>query len=348
MQYKNIARALLPLAAVVFLAAPAAVAATSKGYADPSKEVVIKINGKSFTRENLETAVSNLMPSVAFHSSVSPARMQKIKMTALNNLINNELIYKLSKEKNSVDVSAKDIDEEIANIKKTLPPKQTLDQVLKRSKMTMPELKEHFRQKIAVKRASQAKTLEIKKNVEALVNEEFLRNYYDNNLAKFKEPEQIHLRSILIKADPSGGQKVWNESFKKAQEIIKKARDGQDFGELAKKYSEDPNAQKGGEMGWSHMGSLFEEIDASAANMKVGEISEPVMTIYGYHILKLEGKKPSVQKKFEEINKEQLKVDLISKERTKHWIQWLGDLRSASKIEYLAEDIKPKAGEAIE
>jgi parvulin-like peptidyl-prolyl isomerase len=274
--------------------------------------------------------------------------MYKIKLTAINNLINGELIYKYAKDRNTVEVSAKDVDEEINNIKKMLPPKQTLDQVLKRSKMSMSELREHFKQKIAVRRMTQTRIQDIKKNAEALVNEAYLKNYYDNNLHKFKEPEQVHISSILIKADPSGGQKVWNESFKKAQEIIKKARDGQDFAELAKKYSEDPNAQKGGDMGWSHLGSLFEEIDASVVKMKTGEISEPVMTIYGYHILKLEGKKPSVQKKFEAINKDQLKADLVSKERAMQWGKWIRELRSASKIEYLAEDIKPKAGEAIE
>lgn len=348
MFYKSIAKTFLPVAAAVFMLAQPASAAAPKGYADPSKEVILKINGKNFTRENLDTAVANMMPSVAFHSSVSPRKLQKIKTTAVNSMINNELIYKDAKARGAISVSSKEIDQEIENLKKSLPPNQTLDQVLKRSKMTMTELTDYFKEKIAIKHATKAKTEEIKKTAEARVTEAFMRDYYQNNLGKFKEPEQIHLSSILIKADPSGGQKVWNEMLKKAKNVAKMAREGQDFAELAKKYSEDPNAQKGGDMGWSHMGSLFEEIDAAAAKMKVGEISEPVMTLYGYHILKLEAKKPSVQRKFEDLNKESLKSDLIAKQRTKLWTEWIEGLRAKAKIEYIAEDIKPKKEEEQE
>src|SRR3989304_3441701 len=87
---------------------------------------------------------------------------------------------------------------------------------------------------------------EIKKKAEEKVDDKFLREYYDNNLEKFKEPERLRLRSILIKADPSGGTKAWNESKKKADDIIELAKSGEDFGKLATGRSEDINAPTGG------------------------------------------------------------------------------------------------------
>ncbi|MBI5468022.1 MAG: peptidylprolyl isomerase, partial [Deltaproteobacteria bacterium] len=304
------------LAAAVFLAMTVqpGYAATTQKKTEPAKtapvkgtpaEVVLRVDGKEFTRETVDIAVSNLLPMMSYHSSVSEERYKTIQKTAVDSLINNEIIY--SKAKNAKDappVTRKDIDEEVAKLKKRLPKGKTLDSVLKNSKMTMAELREDFKKNIMISRVNKKKNEEVRKQAAANVDEAYLLDYYTKNIDKFKEPDQIHVRSILLKADPSGGQKVWNEVKKKAQEVTDKARSGEDFAALARKISEDPNAKDGGDMGWAHRGSLFPEIDDAAAKMKVGEISDPVMTIYGYHILKLEGVKPSVQKKFDEINKE--------------------------------------------
>lgn len=312
-----------------------AVAEAPKG-----SEIIFRVNGKDFKRDNLEIEVNGLMPLMSFHSSISDERMKQIEKTALDRLINSELIYEDAKRNKDTNVSGKEIDEEISNLKKKLPKGQSLNKVLKNSKMTMDELKEDFRRKIITFNYTKKKVDEFKKKSNDTVSDAFMKSYYEKNVEKFKEPEQIHLRSILIKADPAGGQKIWNESLKKAKDILKMAKEGQDFAKLAEKYSEDPYAKKGGDMGWAHQGSLFQEIDAVAANMKPGEVSEPIMTIYGYHILKLEARKASALKKFEDLNKDNLKKELEPKEYKKLWDAWINGLRGNAKIEYIAKDIK--------
>lgn len=297
-------------------------------------EVVARVNGKDITKEDLEIAINSLMPLVSYHSSVSEKRLKQIRSQALGTLVNNELIFKYAVENKMDDVKAKEIDAKLTEIKKNLPKGEKLEAVLKRSNMTMDDLKLDLKMKILVNRVSQKKGEEFKKKAEDSVNEAFMKNYYDKNLAKFKEPEQIHLRSILIKADPSGGQKAWNASLKKAQDILKRIKAGEDFAKLAEQHSEDPNAKNGGDMGWAHKGSLFEEIDAAAEKMKPGEVSEPISTIYGYHIIKLEERKASVQKKFEDLNKEKLEKELEAKEQKRLWNSWINEMKSAAKIEY--------------
>lgn len=338
------------LAAAVFLAltVQSGYAATTQTKAAPAKgspeEVVLRVNGTPYTRENLNTVINNLLPMMSYHSSVSEERYKAVQKTALDTIINRELVYgSIKNSKNTPAVSKKDIDEEVEKIKKKLPKGKTLESVLKASKMTMADLREDFKKKIMIDRVTKKKNEEIKKQTDATVDEAFLKDYYTKNIEKFKEPEQIHLRSILIKADPAGGQKVWDAAKKKAQDIANKARAGEDFATLAKKLSEDPNAKKGGDMGWAHRGSFFPEIDDAATKMKTGEISDPVMTIYGYHILKLEGMKPAVQKKFDEINKEKLKSELSAKEYQRLADEWVKELRSTAKIEYLTDDVKPEA-----
>ncbi len=337
------------LAAAVFLAmtVQSGYAATKQKTAAPAKgtpaEVVLRVDGKEFTRETVDIAVNNLLPMMSYHSSVSEERYKTIQKTAVDSIINNEIIHARAKNaKDAPSVTKKEIDEEVDKLKKRLPKGKTLDSILKNSNMTMADLREDFKKKIMIERVTRRKNEEVRKQAAANVDEAFLKDYYTKNIDKFKEPDQIHVRSILLKADPSGGQKVWNEVKKKAQEVANKARAGEDFAALARKISEDPNAKDGGDMGWAHKGSLFPEIDDAAAKMKVGEISDPVMTIYGYHILKLEGVKPSVQKKFDEINKEKLKAELSAKEFKRLWDDWIKELRSTAKIEYLADDIKPE------
>lgn len=307
---------------------------------DPSKEVVMRIDSKPFTREELNTAVSRLFPLMSFHSSVTPERMDQIKKSAVNSLINEEVVTRDAKSHKMTKVEDKEIDAQIDNLKKGLQKGQTLEQALKNSNMTMAELRDHFRDRLIMMHYRQKMGDDLRKKADETVTDAYMKDYYQKNLAKFKEPEQIHIRTILIKADPSGGTKVWNESLKKANDLAKKARAGEDFAKLAEKYSQDPYAKKGGDVGWTHVGSLYEEIDSAAESMKPGEISNPIMTIYGYHIIKLEGKKPAVQKKFEELNKEKLKKELAAKEYKRLWDEWLDGLRRSNKIEYVAKDVK--------
>lgn len=321
------------LAAAVFVAllAPASFAANSP------TDVIAKVNGKTITRENLDVATNNLLPLMTYHQSVSDDRMKEIRNQALEKLINNELMYKAAVETKQDDVNQKEIDARIKDLKKKLPKGETIEKVLKRSGMTLADLKEDFKKDMVVERVAKKKNEEIRKVSEKTVDEAFMKDYYQKNLAKFKEPEQVNLRSILIKADPSGGQKVWNESLKKAKDLADKAKAGEDFGKLAEKNSEDPYAKKGGDMGWSHKGELIPEIDDAASKLKVGEIGGPIMSIYGYHVIKLVGNKPSVQKKFDELNKEKLEKELEAKEYKKLWNGWLKSLRDSSKVEYVTK-----------
>lgn len=322
------------LFSVLFASMPVTDAGAERKNASAATQIVARVNGVDITKERLDVAINDIMPQVAFHSSVSEKRLKKIADDSLDGIIKQELIYKYAKENKLDNVSEKELNEEVANLKKKLPRGETLENVLKRSNMTMANLKEDFKKTTVVARVSSKKTEEFSEKAKSSVNEAFMKNYYQKNLNKFKEPEQIHLRSILIKADPSGGQRVWNESLKKANEVAKQARSGEDFAKLAEKYSEDPNAKNGGDMGWAHAGSLFPEIDEAASTMEAGQVSDPVATIYGYHILKLEGRKPSVQKKFEDLNIQNLEEELEAKEKKMLWQNWIKDLKKNAKIEY--------------
>ena len=209
--------------------------------------------------------------------------------------------------------------------------------MLKRSNLTLDELKNTFKKNTVITKIRKSKAEEFKKNAETTVTEQFMKDYYNNNLNKFKEPERVHLSSILIKADPSGGQKVWNESKKKADGILELVKSGQDFAKLAQEHSEDPTAKDGGDMGWAHVGSISEEIGAAIEGVNTGEVVGPVMDMYGYHLVKIEERVPSTQKAFESLNIDKLKTELIEKEKKEAMKKWLKGLNDSAKVEYLEQ-----------
>jgi parvulin-like peptidyl-prolyl isomerase len=299
------------------------------------KDAVVRVNGKAITEENLRIAVNNVMPMKSFHTTVSDRRFHEIRKNTLERLINDELIFEKAVSKKEADITAKEFAESLKQLKKRLRPGDTIEDVLKRSKMTMDGLKKELAFSTVVARVRRNTEKKFQKKSEALVTEKYMHKYYDTHLDKFKEPAQVHLLGILIKVDPSASQRQWIKTKKKIKNISDQALKGADFSALAKKYSQAPSAAKGGDMGWAHEGSLLPDIESVVSAMSVGDISKPVMSIYGFHVFKLVGKRPARQKKFKELNLKRLKSELVDKEYNIRWNAWIKGLRKGAKVEYL-------------
>ncbi|PYR63611.1 MAG: hypothetical protein DMF91_02970 [Acidobacteria bacterium] len=114
---------------------------------------------------------------------------------------------------------------------------------------------------------------------------------YKNNAEQYTTPEQVRASHILLKTEGKDDAAV----KAKAEEVLKQAKSGADFAELAKKYSEDDsNAKQGGDLDYFARGRMVPEFDQAVFAMEPGQISDLVKTQYGYHIIKLVDKKPSV------------------------------------------------------
>lgn len=123
---------------------------------------------------------------------------------------------------------------------------------------------------------------EVYKKFEAIqISDRDLKKYFDTS------PE-IKASHILFKLDPKADKAKEEDVRKKAEEILKKARAGEDFSELAKKYSEGPSAKNGGDLDYFTRDSMVPEFSKVAFSLKkIGEISDLVRTKYGFHIIKL-------------------------------------------------------------
>ncbi len=123
-----------------------------------------------------------------------------------------------------------------------------------------------------------------------------------------KVVEKVSAKHILIAVDQGASDEDVNKAKDKANEVIKKINEGADFTEVAKEYSDDPSvSQNGGDLGYFSRGMMVPDFEKAAFALNIGQISEPVRTDYGWHVIKVEGKTGSVKSSFSDWLEEQKK-----------------------------------------
>jgi parvulin-like peptidyl-prolyl isomerase len=171
---------------------------------------------------------------------------------------------------------------------------------------------------------------------------------YKANKEKYVEPEQVAVEHILLDTRQKYKDK---EALKLAKNLIAQLKKGADFGALALKYSNDPSVkQNKGQLGFFSKGKMLKEFEDAAYQLKLQELSEPVQTQYGYHILRKYGQKASAIKDFAAVKDEiiaKLKADYVQNRLTDYYEQVKTD--NAMQVDekaldaYIAEKIKQLA-----
>jgi peptidyl-prolyl cis-trans isomerase D len=120
----------------------------------------------------------------------------------------------------------------------------------------------------------------------ANISQDQIRAYYNEHIDRYKQPDRAHVAHILFKTVGKTDAEA-EEIRKKAEDVVKKAKGGANFGDLAKQYSEDTSKDKGGDLDWIVRGQTVPEFEQAAFSMPVGSVSDLVKTQYGFHIIKL-------------------------------------------------------------
>lgn len=134
----------------------------------------------------------------------------------------------------------------------------------------------------------------------AVVTPAEIKQYYDAYPAEFELPETVSARHILFKVAEDADENAVADARKKAVDVMEKAKAGEDFAELAKSYSEGPSKDKGGQLGEFKRDEMVKPFSDAAFSMAVGDISEPVRTRFGWHIIKVEAHNPASTMSLEE------------------------------------------------
>ncbi|MFA6823650.1 MAG: peptidylprolyl isomerase, partial [Geobacter sp.] len=162
----------------------------------------------------------------------------------------------------------------------------------------------------------------LKKKVEtdAKISDEELKKFYEQNLDKFKSGEQVKASHILVKSE------------QEAKDILAQLKGGTAFEELAKAKSVDTSASKGGDLGWFGKGNMVPAFEKAAFALKEGQLSGIIKSEFGFHIIKLTGKRAAGTRSFDEV-KEQITAALMPSKQQQIFMQLKEDLKKGAKIE---------------
>jgi peptidyl-prolyl cis-trans isomerase D len=142
------------------------------------------------------------------------------------------------------------------------------------------------------------------------ISDDQLKLQYQQNIQQYQVPNRVHVEHILLMTVGKTDAEV-DEIKNKAEDVLKQAKKGGKFEDLAKKYSEDPGTKdKGGDLGWLVQGQTVAEFEKAAFGLPKGQISDLVRTQYGFHIIRVMEKETARTKPFEEV-KDSLRAPLL-------------------------------------
>lgn len=189
----------------------------------------------------------------------------------LQQMVQETLILQYAK-KNNITVT----DDEIVSRENDLKanfPNGSWDEMLKARGLTEDDVREALKEQIILDKALQSRVT---------VTPAQVKSYFDKNHGAFDKPEQIKARHILVK------------DLATAQKVEAALKSGQNFADVAKQYSIDPGSKdKGGELGFFRRGQMVPAFDQVAFSLKVGQISAPVKSPFGYHVIQVEAIQPA-------------------------------------------------------
>lgn len=235
-------------------------------------------------------------------------------------LVQNELIAQKAKELD-VTVTDEQLRERIKQIEDSVGGKKKLDKLLKEQNVTMAQLTEQVKASMLTDAVKEKVYNDVK------VSDEQVRAYFDDpaNADQFKQPETRDVRHILTKT---------RAEAEEVRALLGADPSDADWKKLARKYSEDPGSKdNGGALGAVQKGRMVPEFEKAAWALDVDEISQPVKSQFGWHVIQVTGITPATTQTFEEA-KERIRQMLLFQKQAEAWQKWLEQAKEDADVVY--------------
>jgi peptidyl-prolyl cis-trans isomerase C len=318
--------AVLALALAVALSdAVAQAPSTSRPSGD---DVIARVDGRPILRRDYDLAVQ-LQFQGRRTGSVSLEELRAVRHRVLEGLIDGELLY-VKAVKTKVTVSDTEVQEELERLRKSFDEPDHLGTLLKAHGLSEKDFKERLRRDLVV---SHFVDQEVMKG--AKVGDDEVRRYYDDHPEEMKRPEGVRVSQIVVLVAPDAKAPVRARAREKIEEILKELKMGKDFGEMARRYSEGPEAQRDGDSGYvTKDGRALPPIEKAAFALPTGRTSDIIETRRGFHILKVTARRKEGPIPFEEVT-EPIRAKLTALRREARIQEYVTGLKASARIERL-------------
>ena len=260
---------------------------------------------------NKESAVASINNETITKDELYETLVKQYGSDTVDQMINDKIVEAEAKKKD-ITISTSTVNSEIDKLKEQYGGEDAFNQALVDSSTTLTALKSDIKNYLLIKKLLEP---EIK------ITDDEMKTYFEENKDSFATAEQVKASHILV-ADEATAKKV-----------KEKLDNGEDFAALAKEYSTDDSTKdSGGELGYFAKGDMVAAFEDAAFAMSVNQISDPVKTDYGYHIIKVEDKKAAQSANYED-SKAKIKETLFDQKVDSQYQTWLDEKKKNYDIE---------------
>jgi len=309
------------------------------GWAEEAQNRIIAVvNNDVITTADVEQAMAPLYGQyqAVYRPDELPSRVQEAQQQIINLLIEERLMLQEARAPRPVEVakgrwatptlitvSDEELADAIAQAKGRFSSEAEFLQALQQHHMTLQDLEARYRDQMTIQRLVDR---EVRSRIAVAPSE--ITAYYQAHMDDYRSPEAVRLSNILIRV--SG---MWDDARAKAKahDLWSALKAGATFAELARRHSEGPNADGGGMMGWIERGRLMPEIEQAVFAIEPGQLTPVVKSPLGYHIFRIEERRPAQTKPVAEVSGE-IEDALYQEQYRQRYAEWIGRLKEHAYI----------------
>ena len=312
----------------LWAAALACAAAPFAARAELVDRVAAVVNGDPIALSEVEQRAAPELAQMRVPLAERAKARDKVIHQALDAVIGDRLLDAQVKE-NGIEVSDQEVDAGIADVKKqNQVDDQQFEALLANEGFTPAKYREFMRQHMA-----RMKLINAKVRTKVKISDEDVKAAYAAWAKDEGSDAEIHARHILVQVKPNASAEEVEKAHQKALEIAAQARKpGADFVELAKQKSEGPSAEDGGDLGFFRRGVMVPAFDNAAFKLRPGEVSDPVRTNFGWHVIKVEERRSVDVQSFDEV-KDQLREKLAREQLDRLGNEYIAELRQQATVD---------------
>jgi peptidyl-prolyl cis-trans isomerase C len=280
-------------------------------------DIVVSVDGKVLKKAKLESDINekfniikSKIPSEKQKEFKENLRKQLVDIFIMRTILAGEIAKK------KIEVNNQEVKMAMDSIKASLPPDKKIDEFFKENKITQEDI-------IFAVQVEKLKSIEIGQKAKPTQKE--------NKEKLFVDPESVHVRHILVAVGKDDSDKVKAQKKEKIENIRKQLLSGGDFAALARKNSDCPSKEVGGDLSFIKKGQMVKAFEVAAFSQEKNAIGPVIKTEYGYHIIQVLDKKQAKKVTLEEA-KGKISTFLEQRKKMESFNNYLKSLRDKAKI----------------
>ncbi|VAX16374.1 Peptidyl-prolyl cis-trans isomerase PpiD [hydrothermal vent metagenome] len=277
-------------------------------FGSDEKVVVAEVGGRKIYLSDIDKEAQRYSPLFKLKEIKSPGQKAKLKESILHRVVDN-IALEMEALRLKIPVTEEELDDEVHSLLGEYDDAK-FQLTLAENKISFNEWKEALKKGIMIRKLVLS---EIDSKIK--VSEPEIKSYFKSNAEEFKWPERVRARQIMV------------DDETKAEQIRKRLLKKYDFAKMAKAESQSPDAADGGDLGFFGRGQMPPEFEAALFKLKVGEISEVIKSIYGFHLFVVTKKEKPRAMTYDEA-RERIRKILMTVKREKEFKNWLRKIKS--------------------